>query len=84
MTTRAQPQVPLHIAEQRAAALLPPVGAALAELEERLARYVQRLRMGDADRALVDEARAAVAQVRDQLDQLAARAASVGSSQSAH
>ncbi len=76
VTSRALP--PYHLAEQHAAALLPPCDAQLAELESRLTNYVRRVRMSDADRQVVEEARDAVAQARARLSQLAAGARGAG------
>jgi hypothetical protein len=70
MTDKAN--VPYHIADQRAVALLPPVATELAELEARLAQYVTRINMPDADRALVAQARDALAEARSRLTQILA------------
>jgi hypothetical protein len=62
--------VPYHIADQRATALLPPIATTLGELEARLDQYVRRIRMPDADRALVAQARAAIGEARSRLEQI--------------
>src|SRR5262249_61314931 len=70
MTDKAN--VPYHIADQRAVALLPPVATELAALESRLAQYVTRINMPDADRALVAQARDALTDARSRLTQILA------------
>jgi hypothetical protein len=67
-----KPLPPYHIGDQQADALLPPVGEALAELEERLTQYVDRLRMSDDDRERTRAARAIVAEARRRLSDVVA------------
>ena len=64
------PNTPYHVGEQSAAVLLGPIAAELATLEARLAHYVSRLRMPEADRATLERARALVAATRAELASL--------------
>lgn len=61
------PASPYHIDQQYADGLLRPVGATLAELEERLTQYVDRLYLGARDRARVEAARDIVAAAHRQM-----------------
>jgi uncharacterized coiled-coil protein SlyX len=65
---------PYHIGEQRGIALLGPVEATLAELEARLAHFVDRINLSDADRSAVAEARSVVGQAHARLAALATAA----------
>ncbi|MBX6770222.1 MAG: hypothetical protein IRY83_00695 [Chloroflexi bacterium] len=64
---------PYHLGPQSAEALLRPIDAALAELESRLAHYVERIPMSEADRDRVARAHELVARCRSGLGDLAAR-----------
>lgn len=63
---------PYHLSPHTAPVLLGPVGANLAELEARLVRYVERVHMSDADRAVVAEALGIVADARERVAKLSA------------
>ena len=65
------PRTPYHIGEQSASVLLGPVRLGLAELEGRLDHYHERLRMPDADRAIIGRARDVLAGALAQLRELA-------------
>jgi|GEM_PF-4050808 len=65
---------PYHLSPHTATVLLGPIEANLAELENRLARYVERLAMTEADRAVVTEALGIVARAREQVDGLTSNA----------
>ena len=67
-----KPQNPYHIDEQYADALLRPIGATLAELDERLTQFVDRLYLADGDRARVEQARELIADTRNRLRRLVA------------
>ncbi len=58
---------PYHIGEQHPVALLPPVADTLAELEERLIQYDDRLRLSDADRRQLEQARDVISDARGRL-----------------
>jgi hypothetical protein len=60
---------PLHVFNQHARALLPPVGLELAALEARLDRFARRLRLSDAEQELVASARDAVAAARARVNE---------------
>ncbi len=62
-----RPRNPYHIDEQYADALLRPIGLTLAELDERLTQYVDRLYLADGDRARVEQARELIADTRRRL-----------------
>src|SRR5262245_25073534 len=65
------PRTPYHIGEQSASTLLGPVLLGLAELEQRLEHYRERLHMPDADRATIGRARDVLAGALAQLRGLA-------------
>ena len=53
-----------HLSPHQPQALLGPVAASLTEIETRLAHYAERVRMTDADRALIQRAHELVAAAR--------------------
>ena len=53
-----------HLSPHRPEALLGPVTATLTEIETRLAHYAERVRMTDADRALIQRAHDVIARAR--------------------
>jgi hypothetical protein len=59
-----------HIRDQSAQVLLRPIAAHVGELEGRLGHYVGRIRMPDADRVVIAEARAALQRAQADLDRL--------------
>ena len=62
-----QALTPYHIANQQASVLLGPIAAELAVLEARLAHYHERLRMEEADRATIAQARDLLAGTRAEM-----------------
>ena len=61
------PRTPYHIGEQNAAALLAPIALDLERIEARLAHFVERLRMPEAEREKVARARDVLARARREL-----------------
>lgn len=68
MVDRRRPRY--HIGDQEVSALLPPIVAALGEIEARLSQYADRLHMSDADRSRVAAARDAVGDARTRVDRI--------------
>jgi hypothetical protein len=64
------PRTPYHIGPQSASVLLGPVLLELAELEERLDHYRERLRMPEPDRVTIGRARDVLAGALTQLREL--------------
>lgn len=59
-----------HLSPQSAVALLGPIEASLAELETRLAHYVERISMPDGDREAIAKARAVLSRDRAAITEL--------------
>ncbi len=64
------PTAKYHIREQQADALLAPVRATLRETETRLAHYIERLHLPDADADALRAARAALATARGEIERV--------------
>lgn len=62
--------VKLHMGPQEAASLLDPIRLELGRLETRLARFVERAELNDADVATLSSAQASIAGAKDDISRL--------------
>ena len=69
---------PYHLSPQSALVLLAPIGGTLGDLEARLAQYVGRVPMPDADRETLSRALEIVTQARSEIAELSKSQSAAG------